>query len=42
MRVGDSIIESMITRRKRRGTRAKKGGSVTAVVKATETMISKP
>ena len=42
MRVGDSIIESVITRRSAEELRLKKGDSVTAVVKATEVMISKP
>jgi molybdopterin-binding protein len=42
MRVGDSIIESVITRRSAEELALKKGDSVTAVVKATEVMISKP
>jgi molybdopterin-binding protein len=42
MRVGDSIIESVITRRSAEELGLKKGDSVTAVVKATEVMISKP
>ena len=42
MRVGDSIIESVITRRSAEEMGLKKGNSVTAVVKATEVMIAKP
>jgi molybdopterin-binding protein len=42
MRVGDSLIESVITRRSAEELKLKKGDSVTAVVKATEVMISKP
>ena len=42
MRVGDSLIESVITRRSVQELGLKKGDSVTAVVKATEVMISKP
>jgi molybdopterin-binding protein len=42
MRVGDSIIESVITRRSAEEMGLKKGDSVTAVVKATEVMIAKP
>jgi molybdopterin-binding protein len=42
MRVGDSVIESVITRRSAEEVELKKGDSVTAVVKATEVMISKP
>jgi molybdopterin-binding protein len=42
MRVGDSLIESVITRRSAEELKLKKGDAVTAVVKATEVMISKP
>jgi len=42
MRVGDSVIESVITRRSAEEMGLKKGDSVTAVVKATEVMIAKP
>jgi len=42
MRVGDSLIESVITRRSAEELGLKKGDSVTAVVKATEVLISKP
>ena len=42
MRVGDSIIESVITRRSAEEMALKKGDAVTAVVKATEVMIAKP
>jgi molybdopterin-binding protein len=42
VRVGDHQIESVITRRSADELKLKKGDSVTAVVKATEVMISKP
>ena len=42
VRVGDSLIESVITRRSAEELGLKKGDSVTAVVKATEVMIAKP
>jgi molybdopterin-binding protein len=42
VRVGDSVIESVITRRSAEEMRLKKGDGVTAVVKATEVMIAKP
>ena len=42
VRVGDSIIESVITRRSAEEMALKKGDTVTAVVKATEVMIAKP
>lgn len=42
VRVGDSLIESVITRRSAEEMGLKKGDAVTAVVKATEVMISKP
>ena len=42
MRVGDSVIESVITRRSAEEMRLARGDSVTAVVKATEVMIAKP
>ena len=42
VRVGDSIIESVITRRSAEEMGLKKGDTVTAVVKATEVMIAKP
>jgi len=41
VRVGDSVIESVITRHSTEELGLKKGDSVTAVVKATEVMISK-
>ena len=41
VRVGDAIIESVITRRSAEEMSLKKGDSVTAVVKATEVMLSK-
>jgi len=42
VRVGDSLIESVITKRSADEMGLKTGDSVTAVVKATEVMISKP
>jgi molybdopterin-binding protein len=42
VRIGDSVIESVITRRSAEEMALKKGDSVTAVVKATEVMIAKP
>ena len=42
VRVGDSVIDSVITRRSAEELGLRKGDSVTAVVKATEVMISKP
>jgi molybdopterin-binding protein len=41
VRVGDAIIESVITRRSAEEMVLKKGDPVTAVVKATEVMLSK-
>jgi molybdopterin-binding protein len=41
VRVGDHIIESVITRRSAEEMALKKGDAVTAVVKATEVMLSK-
>jgi molybdopterin-binding protein len=41
VRVGQNVIESVITRRSADEMGLKKGDSVTAVVKATEVMISK-
>jgi molybdopterin-binding protein len=42
VRMAGSVIESVITRRSAEELGLKKGDSVTAVVKATEVMISKP
>jgi molybdopterin-binding protein len=42
VRIGDGVIESVITRRSAEEMALKKGDSVTAVVKATEVMIAKP
>jgi molybdopterin-binding protein len=42
VRIANSVIESVITRRSAEELGLKKGDSVTAVVKATEVMISKP
>ena len=39
VRVGDNLIESVITRRSAEDLKLKQGDSVTAVVKATEVMI---
>jgi molybdopterin-binding protein len=41
VRVGDHIIESVITRRSAEEMLLKKGDTVTAVVKATEVMLAK-
>jgi molybdopterin-binding protein len=41
VRVGDHIIESVITRRSAEEMALKKGDTVTAVVKATEVMLAK-
>jgi molybdopterin-binding protein len=41
VRVGDYMIESVITRRSAEEMALKKGDKVTAVVKATEVMLSK-
>ena len=41
VRVGDNVIESVITRRSAEEMGLKKGDKVTAVVKATEVMIQK-
>ena len=42
VRVGEGVIESVITRRSAEEMALKKGDAVTAVVKATEVMIAKP
>jgi molybdopterin-binding protein len=42
VRVGDNVIESVITRRSAEEMALKKGDSVTAVVKATEVMLARP
>jgi len=41
LRVGDNLIESVITRRSADELKLKKGDTVVAVVKATEVMIQK-
>jgi molybdopterin-binding protein len=41
VRIGDDIVESVITRRSAEEMALKKGDTVTAVVKATEVMLSK-
>ena len=41
VRVGDNLIESVITRRSADELKLKKGDAVSAVVKATEVMIQK-
>jgi len=42
IKVGDNVIESVITKRSAQEMGLKKGDAVTAVVKATEVMLSKP
>jgi molybdopterin-binding protein len=42
IRVGESVLESVITRRSAEEMSLKKGDAVTTVVKATEVMIAKP
>lgn len=42
IRVGENLIESVITRRSAEELTLKKGDSVTAVIKATEVLIAKP
>ena len=42
VRVGEHVIESVITRRSVDELQLRKGDTVTAVVKATEVMLSKP
>ena len=42
VRVGNNVIESVITRRSAEEMKLKQGDAVTAVVKATEVMLSKP
>ena len=41
LKVGDNIVESVITRRSAEEMGLKKGDKVTAVIKATEVMIQK-
>jgi molybdopterin-binding protein len=41
IRIGDAVVESVITRRSAQEMGLKQGDRVTAVVKATEVMISK-
>lgn len=41
IRVGQNIVESVITRQSAKELNLKKGDTVTAVIKATEVMISK-
>jgi len=41
VRIGDALVESVITRRSAEEMGLKKGDAVTAVVKATEVMLSK-
>ena len=41
LKVGDNIVESVITRRSAEELGLKKGDKVTAVIKATEVMIQK-
>jgi molybdopterin-binding protein len=42
IQVGENVIESVITRRSADELNLKKGDSVTAVIKATEVLVSKP
>jgi molybdopterin-binding protein len=42
VRIGEGLVESVITRRSAEDMQLKKGDAVTAVVKATEVMIAKP
>ncbi len=42
VRVGENLIESVITRRSADELGLRKGDQVTAVIKATEVMIAKP
>ena len=41
VKVGDNVVESVITKRSAEELRLKKGDKVTAVIKATEVMIQK-
>jgi molybdopterin-binding protein len=41
VRVGENLIESVITRRSAEEMKLKQGDSVTAIIKATEVMIQK-
>ena len=41
IKVGDSVVESVITKRSAEELNLKKGDKVTAVIKATEVMIQK-
>ena len=42
IKVGDNVIESVITRRSADDMKLKKGDKVTAVIKATEVLVAKP
>ena len=42
IRVGENVIESVITRRSVDDLQLKKGDKVTAIIKATEVLVSKP
>lgn len=42
IRVGENVIESVITRRSADAMELKKGDKVTAVIKATEVLVAKP
>jgi molybdopterin-binding protein len=42
IQVGENLVESVITRRSADELNLKKGDSVTAVIKATEVLVSKP
>jgi len=42
IKVGENVIESVITRRSADEMKLKKGDKVTAVIKATEVLVAKP
>jgi len=42
IKIGDNVIESVITRRSADEMKLKKGDKVTAVIKATEVLVAKP
>jgi len=41
LRVGDNLVESVITRRSAEQMKLKKGDAVTAIIKSTEVMLEK-
>jgi len=42
VRVGDNVVESVITRKSAEEMKLKKGDQVTAIIKSTEVMLDKP